>query len=105
MFYSANDFRNPDYAVGYATAKSPAGPWIKYSGNPVISRQLLGINGTGHGDILKDEKNKWWYVFHTHYSDTVVGPRKTAIVPFGFDSTNNNVVVDASGFRYLKMMP
>ncbi len=26
LFYSANDFRNPDYAMGYATAASPNGP-------------------------------------------------------------------------------
>ncbi|TKK67732.1 beta-xylosidase [Ilyomonas limi] len=102
MFYSANDFRNPDYAVGYATANSPIGPWTKYSGNPIISRQLSGIKGTGHGDILKDEKDDWWYVLHTHYSDSVVGPRKTAIVQFRFNSTNN-VVIDTSSFRYLKM--
>ena len=104
MFYSANDFRNPDYAVGYATAKNPNGPWIKYSGNPIISRQLTGIKGTGHGDVLKDEKNNWWYVFHTHFSDTVVGPRKTAIIPFRFNASGN-VVIDTSSFRYLKSVP
>jgi beta-xylosidase len=27
LFYTANDFRNPDYAVGYATSSNPLGPW------------------------------------------------------------------------------
>ena len=29
LIYSANDFRNPDYAVGYATCKTPIEPWKK----------------------------------------------------------------------------
>jgi xylan 1,4-beta-xylosidase len=103
LFYSANDFRNPDYAVGYATAGSPEGPWIKHNNNPIISRQLTGINGTGHGDLFKDKTNNWWYVLHTHYNDTVAGPRKTAIFQLGFNAPGN-VVVDTSSFRYLKQM-
>ena len=80
FFYSANDFRNIDYAVGYATSRSPYGPWKKYEGNPVISRKLLKHNGTGHGDVFIDEKGDMRYVFHTHYSNSVVSPRQTAIV-------------------------
>lgn len=101
MLYSANDFRNPDYAVGYATASTPDGPWTKFAGNPIISRQLLNINGTGHGDLLKDNNN-WWYVLHTHYSDTVVGPRKTAIIQLHFDNANK-LTADTSSFRYLRL--
>ena len=29
LLYSTNDFRNPDYAVGFATSTSPLGPWRK----------------------------------------------------------------------------
>ena len=101
MFYSANDFRNPGYAVGYATANSPAGPWKKYRGNPVISRQLTGVNGTGHGDVLKDKKNNWWYVFHTHYNDTAATPRKTAIIQLQVDD-KGTITADTSSFRFLK---
>ena len=35
LLYSANDFRNPDYAVGYAVSESPLGPWKKAEGNPI----------------------------------------------------------------------
>lgn len=80
FFYSTNDFRNIDYAVGYATSASPYGPWKKYAGNPIISRQLLGRNGTGHGDIFKDEKGNLQYVFHVHHSNTEVTPRQTALI-------------------------
>ncbi|RYE27205.1 MAG: beta-xylosidase [Sphingobacteriaceae bacterium] len=64
LFYSANDFRNTDYAVGYATAESPFGPWKKSAQNPIISKNLLHINGTGHGDFFTDKKGNLQYVFH-----------------------------------------
>ncbi|RHJ81537.1 family 43 glycosylhydrolase [Parabacteroides sp. AM08-6] len=92
FFYSTNDFRNIDYAVGYATSKSPYGPWKKYEGNPIISRRLLKHNGTGHGDIFKDDKGQLRYVFHTHHSDTLVSPRQTAIVTLKKDKRNGEPV-------------
>lgn len=85
MLYSANDFRNPDYAVGYALSHSPLGPWMKFAGNPVISRTLTGANGSGHGDLFEDKAGKWWYVFHTHNSNEKVAPRKTALIELHFN--------------------
>jgi beta-xylosidase len=104
MFYSANDFRNPDYAVGYAVADSPYGPWIKYAGNPIISRQQLGIPGTGHGDLFTDKKGQLWYVFHTHQSTSKPTPRKTAMVKISFvpGIGPDRVQVDPGSFRYLQ---
>lgn len=79
LFYSCNDFRNKDYAVGYATADNPLGPWKKH-GEPIITRQMVGENGTGHGDLLRDKDGTWKYVLHVHNSDDQVSPRRTAIV-------------------------
>ncbi|HLA52569.1 MAG TPA: glycoside hydrolase family 43 protein, partial [Flavitalea sp.] len=42
LLYSANDFRNKDYAVGYAVADHPLGPWTKTDDSPIISRNLIG---------------------------------------------------------------
>ena len=78
LFYSCNDYRSKDYAVGVATASSPLGPWEKQG--PVITKENIGQPGTGHGDLFKDSKGNWQYVFHTHYSDTQVSPRRTAVV-------------------------
>ena len=105
LIYSANDFRNPDYAVGYATSKSPFGPWKKSDKNPIISKNLLKINGTGHGDLFADKKGNLRYVFHTHHSNTQVSPRATALVGVKFvkDSSNTfQLVVDPSSFHFLK---
>ena len=90
MIYSANDFRNPDYAIGFATAASPAGPWTKSSNNPIVSRKNIGINGTGHGDLLMDTNGKILYVFHVHFSDAKVSPRRTAIVELQFKREKGN---------------
>lgn len=79
MFYSCNDFRSIDYAMGYATAKSPLGPWKKYK-KPIVSRHLTGENGTGHGDLFRDGDGRWMYVLHTHNSNSKVSPRRTAMV-------------------------
>ncbi|MDR1623932.1 MAG: glycoside hydrolase family 43 protein [Tannerellaceae bacterium] len=84
LFYSANDFRNIDYAVGYAVAHSPYGPWEKTTDSPIISRHLIGYKGTGHGDFFRDKNGDRKYVFHIHYSDTTVSPRRTAVISAGF---------------------
>ncbi|WP_255524545.1 family 43 glycosylhydrolase [Pedobacter riviphilus] len=104
LFYSANDFRNPDYAVGYATSASPTGPWLKYAGNPVISKKLLQINGTGHGDFFTDKKGALQYVFHTHHSNHKVSPRATAIIKAAFIKDKNGhfrLQIDPESFRFL----
>lgn len=98
LFYSCNDFRNKDYAVGYATAKSPLGPWVKHK-NPIISRQLIGANGTGHGELFKDNDGDWAYVFHTHRSNDRVVPRKAAIVKLRLGKRGFELV--EGSFRYL----
>ena len=90
LFYSANDFRNPDYAVGYATSNSPYGPWKKWEGNPIISKKNIGQNGTGHGDFVTDKHNRLVYVFHTHYSDSKVSPRRTALIEARFAKDKGN---------------
>ena len=91
LFYSANDFRNIDYAVGYAISSSPFGPWTKNKNNPIISRNLIPENGTGHGDFFTDSKGNWKYVFHFHASDSVVSPRKTGIINAAFVPDNSGV--------------
>ena len=81
LFYSANHFMNIDYAVGYAVADSPYGPWKKFEGNPIIHRANVGENGSGHGDVFTGLDGRLYYVYHIHFDDNKVGPRRTRIVP------------------------
>ncbi|MEJ7738405.1 MAG: glycoside hydrolase family 43 protein [Chitinophagaceae bacterium] len=108
LFYSANDFRNVDYAVGYAVSDNAIGPWKKYEKNPVISRKNMGVNGTGHGDFLKDKSGNLVYVFHTHNTDSVVSPRLTAVVKGKFVADTSNVDrmrIDEKSFHFLHLTP
>ncbi len=105
LIYSANDFRNKDYAVGYATSGSPTGPWKKYTGNPIISRHTVKHNGPGHGDVFTDKKGQLYYVIHTHHSDDRVSPRATAVVRLKFKTTiEGEDILEAEGgsFEWLK---
>ena len=104
LFYSANDFRNPDYAVGYATSDNPIGPWKKYNHNPVLSKKQTGKNGSGHGDFFTGKDGKLNYVFHTHESNLKTGKRKTAVISAAFvkdKNQNEYLKTDSSSFQYL----
>lgn len=104
LIYSANDFKNPDYAVGYATSDGPMGNWAKYSGNPILNKVSIGKNGTGHGDLFYDKDGGLKYVFHYHYSDDVVSPRKTAIIDVRFvdnGAGGQQMVFDPNSCKFL----
>lgn len=81
LFYSANHFENIDYAVGYAVSDSPFGPWEKQNDSPILHRSIVGENGSGHGDLFEGLDGRLYYVYHVHFSDRQVGPRRTRIVP------------------------
>ena len=40
MTYSCNHYSDPNYGIGYATAKTPLGMWTKSPDNPILSRNL-----------------------------------------------------------------
>jgi beta-xylosidase len=102
LLYSANDFRNPDYAVGYATSDNPYGPWQKYDGNPILSRKDIDQPGPGHGDFFLEEGEALAYVFHTHNSSNAVSPRRTAIINFQpGNAEEHKLVMDFDSFYFL----
>lgn len=94
LFYSANHFESIDYSVGYATSKSPYGPWTKSKKNPIIHRSIVGENGSGHGDLFEGIDGGYYYVYHVHQNDTVVQPRKTRIVSLDFIPNDQSGVYD-----------
>jgi beta-xylosidase len=66
LMYSANGATDPWYAVGYATASSPMGPWTKYKGNPIL-RKTDKISGPGHHSVIASPDGKELFiVYHTH---------------------------------------
>ena len=68
MMYSANFYAGENYAVGYATAKNPLGPFTKAFNNPVLQKNIAQggeVTGTGHNSVLfMQGTNKMYCVYH-----------------------------------------
>jgi beta-xylosidase len=68
MMYSSNYFGGEHYAVGYATATKPLGPYTKAANNPVLqknSAQGGSVTGTGHNSITySPDKKEMFCVYH-----------------------------------------
>lgn len=68
MMYSANFFGGKNYAVGYATAKEPLGPYTKSADNPVLQKNVEKggtVTGTGHNSITYSLDGKQMYcIYH-----------------------------------------
>ncbi len=66
MTYSGCGYQSPNYAVGYATAPSPTGPWTKYEGNPVLAKSAA-VSGPGHNSlVLSPDGRELFIVYHRH---------------------------------------
>lgn len=105
LFYSANHFMSPDYAVGYAVSDSPMGPWVKNRNNPIIHRDIVGEKGSGHGDLFTDNEGNYRYVYHVHNSDSVVSPRRTRIVNLNFKKNTDTGVYEITADRSSVIKP
>jgi beta-xylosidase len=74
MMYSANYFGGKNYAVGYATAKHPMGPYTKAGNNPVLQKNVAQggiVTGTGHNSITYSPDGKEMFcVYHGRTSAT-----------------------------------
>ncbi|MBP7934559.1 MAG: glycoside hydrolase family 43 protein [Phycisphaerae bacterium] len=84
LMYSGSGADRPDYAIGYATARSPAGPFIKYRGNPIAKRGN-GVFGPGHHCVVTAPDGRLWMVYHQQNSEKIGWARFLAIDPLWFD--------------------
>lgn len=74
MMYSANFFGGKNYAVGYATASNPLGPFKKALNNPVLQKNIDNggmVTGTGHNSVVFSKNKKQMYcVYHGRTAKT-----------------------------------
>lgn len=85
LSYSANHFKSQDYAVGYAMAESPLGPFTKYENNPILVGDGEHIFGTGHHSFFHSNSNQMYIVYHSHKNSHSIQPRTTCIDRCGFE--------------------
>lgn len=84
LLYSGGSANTEHYAIGYATAQNPLGPFTKYPGNPII-REGGGVLGPGHGSVTRDRAGKLWLVYHQQRDKTPGWNRVICIDPLWFD--------------------
>lgn len=82
MMYSANYFGGKNYAVGYATAKSPLGPFTKAANNPVLQKDVEKggvVTGTGHNSITYSPDGKEMFCVY-HARTTATGDKRVVFI-------------------------
>jgi beta-xylosidase len=65
LFYSANNYNTPNYAIGYAVADSPLGPYQKAKRPLVASSIKDAVVGPGGQDIVLDPEGDMWMLYHS----------------------------------------
>jgi len=84
LLYSGTGANSLDYAIGYATAESPMGPFVKYAGNPIVKKTDNAF-GPGHGCVVTDGAGNLWSVYHQQKDDSQAWNRFVCIDPLWFD--------------------
>ncbi len=72
------------YAIGYATATSPTGPFSKHPGHPIATRGS-GVFGPGHHSVTTGPHGGLWMVYHQKDDAKINYDRFLAIDPLWFD--------------------
>jgi len=79
MMYSARGFFDPNYSLGYATSRSPMGPFVKAKENPIL-RKTDAVSGPGHNSVVASPDGRELFcVYHIHHSLKGGAPRDLAI--------------------------
>lgn len=74
LMYSGKETMFGDYAIGYATADSPMGPFTKSPDNPIVSSVSAedgkpGVFSPGHHSVVRDEEGADWVIYHQKASN------------------------------------
>ena len=85
LLYSGGGADTPYYAIGYASAESPVGPFVKYAGNPIAQKEP-GIYGPGHCSVIETQGGKFWMIYHQKKDAAKDWNRIICIDPLRFDS-------------------
>ncbi|MEL7237653.1 MAG: glycoside hydrolase family 43 protein [Planctomycetota bacterium] len=83
MTFSAGHWADKHYAIGYAVADHPQGPWHKPADNPLAATGMAeGVSGPGHCSIVTTPAGERWMVYHAHADpETPRGPRTVNLDP------------------------
>ncbi len=85
LLYSGGGADTRYYAIGYATSKSPLGPFRKYKGNPIME-EGNGVFGPGHCSVVKTPDGRFWMIYHQKEDSRINWLRIICIDRIWFDS-------------------
>lgn len=86
--YSANNFDGENYAIGFATSKSPLGPFKKSATNPILQKKG-DVSGTGHNSITWSPDHKTMLCVYHGRTKTTGHQRVVFIDKLYFDKAGN----------------
>ncbi|AKJ31755.1 glycoside hydrolase [Caldimonas brevitalea] len=87
LLYSANDYAGSRYAVGYAVADQPLGPYTKAAGQPILASEGE-VSGPGHQSVAVDAEGRHWLFYHAWTQGLEGDPRgrrSLRVDPLRFD--------------------
>jgi len=104
LLYSGSGANTPDYAVGYATARNPMGPFTRAPHNPIVHRSE-NVFGPGHGCAVRDGAGAWWHVYHQKRTNKVEWGRDICLDPLRFDAQGRLFGEATRGVRRMAPVP
>lgn len=85
MMYSSNFFEEKHYAIGYAVADAPFGPYEKHADNPIMMHDYPRVSGPGHNSVAWSPDGIEMYIcYHVHTHDSGGGNRQVCLDKMGF---------------------
>lgn len=82
LLYSGTVYTSPGYAIGFATAPSPRGPWTRGQASPVLAA-TPEVSGPGHCSLISSPDGRERFIaYHTHQALSGGAPRQLAIDRF-----------------------
>jgi beta-xylosidase len=83
LTYSGNTATTVNYDMGYATSKSPFGPFTKGrypEENPFVQKANERVMGPGHHSIWKNKTDgRYWAIYHQKKTSSSGWPRDLAV--------------------------
>ncbi|MCC6159512.1 MAG: glycoside hydrolase family 43 protein [Deltaproteobacteria bacterium] len=94
LMYSGNRADTNAYAIGYATATSPLGPFTKYDGNPILAADTdAGFYGPGHHSVVRTPDERMVMAYHTKIAPTTGWDRLVRLNEIAFNGDGSLCVV------------
>ena len=85
LSFSCNHTIHPDYSIGYATSDNSMGPFVKYEGNPILTKTDK-VCGVGHHSFFnRIDDGHLMCVYHRHFSPKQNYPRQVCLDEAYFD--------------------